>query len=165
MELQGTPHGTSRSFNFDGYTFIARLTPLSEYINNDHPGYMEEYRFNLTILDSLNREIQNTSVPPALFTRLHVYTAGGVTSYIMTPDNREPLLRHLTELYHILCEVADVAHHDSLEDLLDEINPVLLRSTGIFKVRPNSVMIKANICGIISLSITQSVSFNLAIAG
>lgn len=69
---------------------------------------MQEYTFILTILDSLNSD-------------LHYTTVNGVTSYMMTPQNREPVIRHLTELYRILCEIVDVVHHDGLVDLLNEI--------------------------------------------
>lgn len=93
-ELRNTPIENSRQFNLDVFTRIARLTPLSYNIHTTHPHYMDHYRRILVILNSASD--------------IAVSSPAGVISYIMTPQNREPVLYHLQELYAILIEIASL---------------------------------------------------------
>lgn len=110
-ELRNTTVQSTSQFELEAPTYVARLMPLLQFIINTHPHSMVDYRRILEILNSAESIRNLTSL-------------SGVPIYSVTPDNRESVLYHLTELYGILLNLAWLVNEQALEDLLNEIDSI-----------------------------------------
>jgi len=103
LDIYEFPVQNSGFFNLDTTNWINGLNSVFDFINNNHPHYLEYYNY---MIDTFNT-----------FNGTAVQTDTGQTVYAIAIDNRDDIIERLNNVINIIREILDLIHPHFMDDL------------------------------------------------